>query len=198
VQAAYNNRLDVKQQQERVYAQGYSVRIAKINAGLSIEADVTEGYAFDPTSGEERTFIVSASYPLFDAGKTRAIVRENKAQWEAEKRTLDQLEQTVRLNVDQAYTAREQARQRQIAANAAVTAATENYNAALAKNKEGLINILELINAEVQLINAQVQQVQATYDFYTADAQLLRDTGLNDPIFLPKVPGAKPPVPARP
>ena len=198
VQAAYGNRLDVKQQQERVYSQGYAVRVAKIISGLTVQADVTEGFAFDPTSGEERTFAVTASYPLFDAGNTRAVVRENKAQWELEKRTLDQLQQSVRLTVDQSYTAREQARQRQIAANVAVTAATENYNAAFAKNREGLINILELINAEVQLINAQVQQVQATYDFYTADAQLLRDTGLNDPIFLPRVPNAKPPVPPRP
>ena len=80
----------------------------------------------------------------------------------------------------------------------AVIAADENYRAAFAKNKEGLINILEVINAEVQLINAQVQQVQAIYDYHIADAQLLRDIGLNDPIFLPRVPGARPPVPPRP
>ena len=198
IQTAYANRLDVKQQQERVYSQGYNVRIARINAGVSVQADVTEGYQIDPTSGEQRTFIVSATYPLFDAGNARAVVRENKAQWEAEKRNLDQLQQNVRLNVDQSYSAREQAKQRQIGANLAVIAADENYRAAFAKNKEGLINILEVINAEVQLINAQVQQVQAIYDYHISDAQLLRDTGLNDPIFLPRVPGAKPPVPPRP
>ena len=198
IQTAYLNRLDVKQQQERIYAQGYSVRIARINSGVSVQADITEGYQLDPTSGEERTFIVSATYPLFDAGNSRAVVRENKAQWEAEKRNLDQLQQNIRLNVDQSYSTREQAKQRLVGANVAVTAAQENYNAALAKNKEGLINILEVINAEVLLINAQVQQVQAIYDYYIADAQLLRDTGLNDPIYLPRVPGIKPPVPARP
>ncbi len=198
IQTAYNNRLDVKQQQERVFSQGYNVRLAKINAGLSVQADVTEGYQFDPTSGEQRAFIVSASYPLFDAGNTRAVVRENRAQYEAEKRSLDQLQQNVRLNVDQSFSTREQAKQRQIGAALAVSAAEENYRAALAKNKEGLINILELINAEVQLINAQVQQVQSIYDYHIADAQLLRDTGLNDPIFLPRVPGARPPVPPRP
>ncbi len=194
IQSAYLNRLDVKQQQEQVYSQGYSVRLARINAGLSLEADVTEGYQLDPTSGEERTFTVSATYPLFDAGNTRAMVRENQALWEAAKRNLDQLEQNVRLSVDQSFTAREVAKQRMLAANLAVTAANENYKAAFAKNREGLINILELINAEVLLINAQVQQVQATYDYHIADAQLLRDTGLNDPIYLPRVPGVRPPV----
>jgi len=198
VKTAYVNRLDVKEQQERVYSQGYNVRVAKINSGLTVQADVTEGYAIEPTSGEERTFIVSASYPLFDAGNSRAVVRENKAQWEAEKRNLDQLEQNVRLNVDQSYSAKEQSKQRQIGAKLAVAAADENYKAALAKNKEGLINILELINAEVLLINAQVQQVQAIYDYHVAAAQLLRDTGLNDTIFIPRVPGARAPIPPRP
>jgi outer membrane protein len=198
IQTAYLNRLDARQQQELVYAQGYSVKLAQIDAGVSVQADITEGYQLDPTSGEERTFIVSATYPIFDAGNTRAAVKENKAQWEAEKRNLDQLQQTIRLNVDQSYSTREQAKQRLIAANIAVGAADENYKAALAKNKEGLINILEVINAEVLLVNAQLQQVQAIYDYYIADAQLLRDTGLNDPIFLPRVPGIKPPVPARP
>lgn len=198
IQTAYVNRLDVKQQQERVYSQGYNVRIAHINAGVSVQADVTEGYQIDPTSGEQRTFVVSASYPLFDAGNARAAVRDTKAQLEADRRTLDQLQQNVRLNVDQSYSAREQAKQRQIGANLAVIAADENYKAAFAKNKEGLINILEVINAEVQLINAQVQQVQAIYDYHIADAQLQRDIGLNDPIFLPKVPGARPPIVPRP
>ncbi|HLJ53455.1 MAG TPA: TolC family protein [Chthonomonadaceae bacterium] len=198
IQTAYVNRLDVKQQQELVYSQGYNVRVAKINAGVSVQADVTEGYQFDPISGEERVFSVSATYPLFDAGNARAAVRENKAQWEQEKRTLDQIEQNVRLAVDQSFSAREIAKQRLLGANLAVSAAQENYNAALAKNKEGLINILELITAEVQLINAQVAQVQAIYDYYTANAQLQRDIGLNDPVYLPKVPGIKPPIQPTP
>ena len=198
IQAAYANRLDIKQQQERVYAQGYAVRIAQINAGLSLDANVTEGYQLDPATGEQRTFIVSASYPLFDAGATRAVVRENRAQWEQDKRSLDQLQQAIRLNVDQSYSSREQAKQRLIAANVAVAAGQENYRAADAKQKNGLINILEVINAEVQLVNAQINQVQAIYDYYIGDARLQRDVGLNDPIYLPRVPGVTPPVTPRP
>lgn len=192
IATAYTNRLDLKQQQERIYSQGYSVRSARISAGLSISADVSEGYALDPNAGEERTFSVSATYPLFDAGNARAAVRDAKAQWEEQKRTLDQLQQSVRYEIDQAYSTREQSKQRLVAANVAVTAGQQNYAAALAKNKEGLINILELINAEVQLVNAQVNQVNAIYDYYIATASLQRNTGINDPIYQARVPGVKP------
>jgi outer membrane protein len=193
-QLAYANRLDVRQQQERINAQGYSVRIAHINNGISLEANVTEGYALDPNAGEERDFIVSVTYPLFDGGNTRAAVRESKATLESERRTLDQLEQNVRLDVEQDYVTREQARQRVIATNTAVEAGQLNYNVVLEKQKTGLVNIPEVINAEVQLINAQVAQVQAIYDFYVANARLQRDIGVNDPVYLPKVPNARPPI----
>ena len=197
VLAAYANRLDLKQQQENVYASGYNVKTAVINNGVTLNASVSEGYALDPNAGEERTFSVSVSYPLFDGGSSRAAIRASKASLEQQKRLLDSDQQLVRLNVDQDYSSREQSKIRISAAKLAVDAGNLNYEAALAKQKNGLINILDVINAEVQLVNAQVNQVNATYDYYINDARLKRDTGLNDPIYLPKVPGAKSPVSAK-
>jgi len=194
VRQAYNNRLDTKQQQEAIYAQGYNVRIARINAGVSVNAELTEGYALDPDAGEERTFLFSVSYPLFDGGNTRAAVRESKAVLEQVKRNLDQLEQNVRFDVEQSYVNREQARQRIAAAQLAVAAAQQNYEVALEKQKNALVNIPEVTLAENNLVIAKVSLVQAIYDFYVSDAQLKRATGVNDPVFLPRVPGARPPV----
>ena len=96
--------------------------------------------------------------------------------------------------MEQAYTIREQARQRVSAAQLAVDAAVNNFKVAQEKQRNGLVNIPEITLAENQLVIAKVAQVQAIYDFYIADAQLKRATGVNDPIFLPKVPGAKPPT----
>jgi hypothetical protein len=73
-----------------------------------------------------------------------------------------------------------------------VEAGQVNYNAALERQRNGLINILEVITAQVQLVNAQQQLVQAVYDFYIAEASLARNIGLNDPSYVPRVPGAKP------
>lgn len=198
VKTAYASRLDIKEQQERVNAQGYSVRVANINNGVQVNANINQGYQLDPASGESRSFIVSASYPLFDAGATRASVRENKALLEQERRTLDQLEQSIRLNIEQSYIVREQARQRISAGDVAVLAAQRNYDAAKARLENGLINVIDLINAQVQLVNAEVSRVQAVYDFYIAEGQLQRNIGLNDPVYLPRIPGARPPRPGSP
>ena len=192
-QIAFANRFDLRQQQENIYAQGYNVRIARINNGVQVNASVNEGYQLNPDAGEVRSFVVAFTYPLFDAGNTRAAVRETQAQLEQQRRTLDQLQQNVRLDIEQSYNTRELARLRVGAANLAVQAGQVNFNAALEKQRNGLVNILDVINAEVQLVNAQVSQVQAIYDFYVADAQLRRSTGQNDPDYIPNVPGNKPP-----
>jgi outer membrane protein len=193
MQTAYNYRLDLKQQQENIYAQGYNVRIAHINNGVQVNASVTEGYQTSPDSGEERSFVVAFSYPLFDAGSTRAAVRATKAQQEAARRNLDALEQNVRLDLEQSYNTRELARLRVGAANIAVQAGQINFQAAEEKQRNGVINILDVLNAQVQLVTAQVAQVQAVYDFYIADARLRRDMGQNDPGYVPDIPGNRAP-----
>ncbi|MCW3052876.1 MAG: outer membrane protein, partial [Chthonomonadales bacterium] len=132
--------------------------------------------------------------PLFDGGNTRAAVRESKAVLEQVRRQLDQLEQNIRFDVEQSYVNREQARQRIGAAQLAVKAAQQSYDVALEKQKNALVNIPEVTLAENNLVIAKVSLVQAIYDFYVADAQLKRSTGINDPVFLPRVPGANPPV----
>jgi outer membrane protein len=188
VKLAYQYRLDLKQQQEVINAQGYQLRIAHINAGVTVNANVTEGYQLDPNAGEERTFTVAFSYPLFDGGNTRAVVRENKAILEQDRRSLDQLQQNTRLAVEQDYLTREVSRQQVVASQTAVDAGQINYDAALEKQRNGLINVLDVINAEVQLVTAQVQLVQSVYNFYISDAGLQRDIGQNDPQYVPNVP----------
>jgi TolC family type I secretion outer membrane protein len=182
-QTAFDNRLDIRSQQEAVYAQGYQVRLAKINAGVTATATISEGYQFDPIEGEQRQFLVNISYPLFDGGATRSIVHQNEALLDLQRRTLDQVQQTVELSVEQAYQTRETARQSVVAAQAAVRAGDVNYQAELEKQKEGLVNVLDVLNAEVQRVTAEVSLVQATYDYYIAQAQLERALGTNDPAY---------------
>jgi outer membrane protein len=198
VKLAYNNRLDVKQQQEVVYAQGYALRLAKIQAGLTIDATISEGYAVEPISGEERILNVSVSYPLFDGGNTRAAVRDNAALLEQQRRTLDQLEQTVRLAVEQSLEVREIARQRVVAAQVAVDAGTENLTVVRAKELNQLAGLVDVIAAETQLDAAGVSLVGAIYDYYVAGAALERSIGVNDPSYVPNVPGTKRATPAPP
>jgi outer membrane protein len=187
VQEAYADRLDVRAQQETVYAAGYNVRTALLNAGVTVQATAQEGYQLEPYSGENHSLNVTASYPLFDGGSTRAAIRVAKAQEEQQRRTLDALEQNVRTTVEQAYVTREQAREQIRSSQIAVQAGEVNYQAELEKQKNGLVNVVDVITAEGQLVTAQVNLVQSLYTFYMADAQLQRDVGANDPQYHPNV-----------
>ncbi len=199
VQTAYLHRLDLKQQQSLVNAQTDVLRTARIQAGLSVNASVSEGYDLQPTSGESRNFIVSLSYPLFDGGASRANVRSNEAALEEQQRTLDQLEQNIRLEVEQDYRTREVARQQIVSAQAAVNAGITNENAAKAELENGLINIVDSITAQLQLVTAKQQYVDSIFTYYIANARLIRDIGQNDPGWTPRLPRLKssPGVPTK-
>ncbi|MDE2126384.1 MAG: TolC family protein [Armatimonadetes bacterium] len=188
VNAAYFNRYDVRAQQDALNAEGYNVRTAKLNAGISVQANITEGYEIDPIAGEDRSFVVALSYPLFDGGLTRAQVKAAESQQQSDRRNLDELEQNVRLDVELAYTAREQARQQLVASQAAVAAGDANYTAASQRLREGQGTVLDVLNAEVQLVTARVSLVDAIYGFRVEQAQLERDAGVNDTAYVPSVP----------
>jgi len=193
VDLAYANRLDLKQQQERINAQGYSVRLAQLDAGLSFSANIQQGVQLQPNNGETRVFTVNLSYPLFDGFAARSQVNANKANLEAEKRQLDLIQQNIRQNLEQSFKVREQARFRYNASQKAVAAADLNYQAAIARQTNGVATILDVLNAQVQLVTAQVNNVQTVYDFYIADARLQRAIGTNDVEYIPRVPGARSP-----
>ena len=191
LEIAYSNRLDSRQQQENVNASGYAVKLAKIQSGFSLDASIQEGYAGNPISGEERLLSVSVSYPLFDGGNARAAVKASQAALEEQKRSLDQLQQNIRLDVEQSYQVREIARQRVVAAQVALDAGEENLKVVRAKQLNQLAGLPDIIAAERQRDAAGISLVQATYDYYVATAALQRSVGVNDPWYRPNVPGAK-------
>lgn len=183
---AFDARPDLKREVASIDANRHNVKIANIEAGFQVQADITEGYRIDPVPGENRSFNTTFSYPLFDGGSTRAAVRQAKANLEQSRRQLDLTRQNVQLDVEQSFLTREEARVRIGAAEAAVKAARLNYDAALAAQREGAVTgtILDVITAQAQLVTAETNAVQALFDFYTNDARLKRAIGKNDP-YLP-------------
>jgi outer membrane protein len=178
---AFASRPDLKREGEFITADRRSVRIAEINSGFQVEADITEGYRIDPNPGENRTFGTTFSYPLFDAGATRAQVRQARATLEQSRRQLELTKQGIQQEVENAYLTREEARLRYQATQSALKAAKENYDAAREAQREGAGNIIDVITAQTQLVTAETNAVQAVYDFHTSDARLKRAIGENDP-----------------
>ncbi len=178
---AFAKRPDLKRETAGIDANRHEVKIANINAGVTVQADITEGFRIDPDPGENRAFTTSVSYPLFDAGLARSQVRQSKAAYEQSKYQLDLTKQNVQLEVEQSYLLREEARSRVGAAQAALRAARLNYEAATTSLREGAGTIIDVITAQTLLITAETNAVQSIFDFYTNDARLKRAIGENDP-----------------
>ncbi len=181
--AAFGQRPDLRQQEAIVQSQNAAVQQARRAAGLTLRGDYVLTYQATNDTGARGTdsqFLVSGSYPLFDAGSARGAVRVAQAQRDIAANQLEQVRQQIRLDVEQAYNTRAVNQQAAGLAQAAVTAAQVNYDAAVAARQEGIGTVLEITTAQATLTQAQSQYVTAVYNFYIADAQLQRALGQND------------------
>lgn len=179
---AYQERPDIREAQQNVEVNRTSKRLAEVQASPQVAGDVGAGYVYTPYTGDNRQVTLSATYPLFDGGLTRARVRETQANIESSQAQLETLRQDVAVTVEQAYRTLVQARAALPAAAAAQQAAQVNYDAAIESRREGVGSIVDVITAQTTLVQAQSSYVQAVYDFYSADAVLARAVGQADRI----------------
>ena len=183
VAAALAERPDVRQQQAVVESDRAALRLARSQAGLSLRGDYVLNYQASNdvgARGVNSQFLVTSSYPLFDAGSARGAVRIAQAAQDAALDQLALVRQQVRLDVEQAYSTRQTNSEAAELAQSAVAAAQVNYDAAIASRKEGIGTALDITTAQATLTQAQTQYDQAGYNFYIADAQLQRAMGRND------------------
>jgi outer membrane protein len=183
LQTAYADRPDLLRQQALVQSNLSALRAAQKRAGLSISADYVLDYQATNdvgTRGTNSQFLVTGSYPLFDAGSARGAIRIAQGQVDVSRNALLSTRQQVRLDVEQALSTRNESLAATRLAQAAVTAAQVNYDAAIESRRAGVGTVLDITTAQATLTQAQNQYVSAVYNFYIADAQLLRAVGRND------------------
>lgn len=178
---ALAQRPDLKRDIAGVDAQRQSLKVARIESGLQVEADLTASYRFDPDRGDNRSFVTVFSYPLFDAGLTRSRVEQARNSMTQQQLQVELTRQSLQLEVEQAYLLREEARERIASTQTAVAASRQNYDAAREAQTEGAGTIIDVITAQAQLVTAETNAIQAVYDYYAADARLQRAIGSNDP-----------------
>jgi outer membrane protein TolC len=174
---AYQARPDIARSTAGLDVNRADVRLARINSGVLLTTDTALGFQFSPNTGNNREITAQISYPLFDAGASRAQVRAAQSSQRASELRLESLRQQVAVEVEQAYRQLAQARASIPAAQAAQEAAQINFEAATESRREGVGDIIDVITAQTLLVQAQTNFVQAVYDFYVADAQLARAVG---------------------
>jgi TolC family type I secretion outer membrane protein len=177
---AMANRPDLLRDRAYLDADRASAKLARIAAGVQVQADFSAGYRFDPDRGDNRVFMTTVTYPLFDGGAARARVRSAEESIKQASLQLELSRQEIHLAVEEAYLSREEARLRIAAARAAEAAAKANFDAASEGYKEGAQTVVDVITARTQLVTAETGLVQALYDYHTADARLRRAVGSND------------------
>ncbi len=183
LQTAYADRPDLRRQAALVQSSLSALRAAQKRAGVSVSADYVLDYQATNdvgTHGTNSQLLITGSYPLFDAGSARGAIRIAQGQLDVSRNALLATRQQVRQDVEQALGTRNESLAATRLAQAAVTAAQVNYDAAIESRRAGIGTLLDITTAQATLTQAQNQYVSAVYNFYIADAQLLRAIGRND------------------
>jgi outer membrane protein TolC len=178
LQYARQARPDVRQQELSVQAAQLAAAVARAQAGVQLNATAAADYGHHTDdTGDAWQVQVGATYPLFDAGASRASARSAAASEQIERQRLESLLLQVQQQVEAAHW---QARQAVVSWDTATVArrdAETSLAAAEARYAEGLAIIIEVTDAQVQLLQAQVAEVQARLNFAAALASLDLATG---------------------
>ncbi len=175
------NRPDLNAARKQVETQKYGVRLAKIDAGVTYTIDAQYTKGFSPDVNEQSQLVMMATFPLYDGKRSGEAVRAQELSLKSQQASLEQTERTARADIESAYKAFAQNRERFAAAKVAMDAATENYNAALESQRLGAGTIIEVLTAQVSLATAESAYVEAVYDTLISEVQLRKVTGRTVP-----------------
>jgi outer membrane protein len=169
----------------RIGAADAGVKVAQ--AGRKPLVGATAGYQYDqpnrnivPPEEEFRDswqVAFNVSVDLFDGGRTAAEVARAKAQAEAARHQLKELERGIRLEVTARYVELETARAAVEVAERNVEAAQENLRVTGNRYLEGLIPSSERLDAETRLLQADLDHTRVLTSVRLAEARLDRTLG---------------------
>jgi outer membrane protein len=120
---------------------------------------------------------VSVSWSVFDGGRRSAAQARARAEAEAARQQLREIDRAIRLEVTRRALELRTAEKRLTVAGRAVESARENRRVAADRYREGLIPSSELLDAEVDLERAQVSRTNAHATVRLAAAGLERAVG---------------------
>ncbi len=186
IERAMANRPDLEAQRRRVRLSELSLRQARIEGGLTLQASGQADYGrHTGTTGDTWSLSAGVSYPLFN-GPARASIDQAEANLEIARQSLAEAELAVAREVSQAYYGLDDAGQRVEVATVSLAAATTNLEAARARYAEEVGTIIEVTDAELSWRRASVQLVQSRFDRSIAYYQLLAASGVLEPPASPE------------
>jgi outer membrane protein TolC len=120
---------------------------------------------------------LTLTLPIFQGMAISAQVAQAQAVLDAAQANLDQLTESVMLEVEQYYLSVKESEERIAAATRLVEQSEENLNLAERQYTAGVSTTIEVTDAQLNLSNARITKIQALYDYNTYFARLKRAMG---------------------
>jgi TolC family type I secretion outer membrane protein len=120
---------------------------------------------------------ITVTLPLFEGFLTTAKVSTARANLRNLEYQKENLQQNVRLEVQQVYLNLEDAKTRISVMESGVQKAKENFAIAEGRYNAGVSSLIEVTDAQTALIRAETDYTQAFYDYHTAAARLDKALG---------------------
>lgn len=185
IDAALDRRPDIAALRATLAAKKAAIRVAgsTLWPSLFVNGNVNRNY-YDSITGDsfqdhDWSYGAGATlqWTLFDGFQTLSAKRAAAAQADSALAQLQQAELAAAADVWAKYYAYETALEQHTVSIASLASATASYNLALDSYKNGLSNIIDLLNAESTLAQSRTQYVAARQNAFTALANLAYATG---------------------
>lgn len=124
------------------------------------------------------TFMATAQWPFWQWGKKRQLVREKKTRLVQAQDAAVQVEDSISLEVKDAYLRLREARDKIGVAEVAVEQAEENFRINAERFKEQVATTTEVLDAQTLLTQARSNYFNALSDYFIARARLDRAMGV--------------------
>ncbi len=182
IEEAKTLRPDLAAAEATVKAAEANVKVAEAGHLPSISLIGNYGYNRTslPSDTQSWTMGMQISVPLFTGFNIIYQIRSAKEQLELKRANLDQLEQSVSLDVWRAYQLLNTARESFNSSEELVASASQSEKVAMGRYKAGAGNIIDLLNAQASHANARLSVIQAQYTWLTQKAQLAQALGRLD------------------
>jgi outer membrane protein len=176
---AYDLRPELKGNMAKIQSAEANIRQAESGLYPNVSLDTSYGWQQDSFLPNETKWSVglTVGIPIFDHLIAKSKVNQAKAGRDSLRATETQLTRNVEMDVEQAWLALKEAEERFEVAKKALEQAEEDMRVSEGRYKEGLANILEVIDAQTALTQAKANFVTDIYDISSSEARLDRATG---------------------
>jgi len=188
IEEAKTLRPDLAAAEANVKAAEANIKAAE--AGRLPTISLIANYGFNhtslPSDTQSWTVGMQVSVPLFTGFNRTYQIESAKAQLDVQRANLDQLDQSVSLDVWRAYQLLNTARVSFDSSEELLASAKQSERVAMGRYKAGVGTIIDLLNAQASHANARLQLIQAQYTWLTQKAQLAKALGHLDFSSIPE------------